>query len=121
MQFFSETENFEMDWETTWDRLYIDIFRPDFWHTAYAIGFFNTLETEWTINYPWEKAPLSPIFRAEHGLRRYNNIYLYLYIDIQPEKKDVLHVNYVNLLVQHMQLLLKQNQELIMLGIITFF
>lgn len=30
-----------------------------------------TSETEWTVNYPFEKQPMSPIFRGEHALRRY--------------------------------------------------
>ena len=30
-----------------------------------------SVEPEWTINYPYEKGPLSPIFRGEHALRRY--------------------------------------------------
>jgi hypothetical protein len=27
--------------------------------------------SQWTINYPYEKAALSPMFRGEHALRRY--------------------------------------------------
>lgn len=28
---------------------------------------------KWTVNYPYEKGPLSPRFRGEHALRRYPN------------------------------------------------
>lgn len=45
---------------------YPEIFFHSFW-----VMFLSTFETEWTINYPYEKGPLSPIFRGEHGLRRY--------------------------------------------------
>ena len=30
-----------------------------------------SFEPEWTINYPFEKGPISPLFRGEHALRRY--------------------------------------------------
>ena len=36
-----------------------------------------------TINYPFEKGPISPRMRGEHALRRYPN-----------GEEDVLHVNY---------------------------
>ena len=38
-------------------------------------GFFASLQAsfivEYTINYPFEKGPISPAFRGEHALRRY--------------------------------------------------
>lgn len=44
---------------------------PEIWYNGFWVGFLTTFETEWTINYPFEKGPISPIFRGEHGLRRY--------------------------------------------------
>lgn len=42
-----------------------------------AIGMYTTLryffKPKWTLRYPKEKAPLSPRFRGEHALRRYEN------------------------------------------------
>ena len=38
---------------------------------SFFVGTVLTFETEWTINYPFEKGPISPIFRGEHALRRY--------------------------------------------------
>lgn len=35
---------------------------PEIFYHAITIGFFTTLEPEWTINYPYEKGPISPIF-----------------------------------------------------------
>ena len=35
------------------------------------MGMISTIEPEWTINYPFEKTPISPVFRGEHALRRY--------------------------------------------------
>ncbi len=35
------------------------------------MGLLSTVEPEWTINYLFEKTPVSPLFRGEHALRRY--------------------------------------------------
>ena len=54
-------------WSAMWHEFaYPEIFFHSFW-----VMFLASLETEWTINYPYEKGPTSPIFRGEHGLRRY--------------------------------------------------
>ena len=45
--------------------LLIDIFRGLF------LTFRRIFKSSVTINYPYEKAPLSPRFRGEHALRRY--------------------------------------------------
>lgn len=37
------------------------------------ITFSNLFKRKYTINYPYEKGPLSPRFRGEHALRRYPN------------------------------------------------
>ena len=47
-------------------------FLLDFWG-AVGLGFKYLLRRKATINYPFEKNPLSPRFRGEHALRRYSN------------------------------------------------
>ena len=41
--------------------------------TGFALTFKYMLKKNVTINYPYEKGPLSPRFRGEHALRRYPN------------------------------------------------
>ncbi|MDX2027269.1 MAG: NADH-quinone oxidoreductase subunit NuoI [Alphaproteobacteria bacterium] len=40
---------------------------------GYALTFFYMFKRKVTLNYPYEKGPLSPRFRGEHALRRYAN------------------------------------------------
>lgn len=40
-------------------------------YSGLFIGLATTIEPEWTINYPYEKTPISPLYRGEHALRRY--------------------------------------------------
>src|SRR5208283_5685159 len=40
---------------------------------GFALTFFYMFKRKVTINYPYEKGPLSPRFRGEHALRRYAN------------------------------------------------
>ena len=40
---------------------------------AMGIGFRYIFSRKATVNYPFEKNPLSPRFRGEHALRRYSN------------------------------------------------
>jgi NADH dehydrogenase (ubiquinone) Fe-S protein 8 len=62
-------------WTYTINRMYDNIWLwwayPELFFHSFWVMFIASLETEWTINYPYEKGPLSPIFRGEHGLRRY--------------------------------------------------
>ena len=44
---------------------------PELFFNSMFLAFSTTWENEWTINYPYEKGPFSPYFKAEHGLRRY--------------------------------------------------
>jgi len=41
------------------------------WSVGLAVVFSQLLKEPATINYPFEKGPLSPRFRGEHALRRY--------------------------------------------------
>ena len=38
-----------------------------------ALTFKSMFKSSYTVNYPYEKGPLSPRFRGEHALRRYPN------------------------------------------------
>ena len=40
---------------------------------AFVLGMKYMLQPKKTVNYPFEKGPLSPRFRGEHALRRYPN------------------------------------------------
>ena len=40
---------------------------------GFRLGFKYFLKPKATVNYPFEKGPLSPRFRGEHALRRYPN------------------------------------------------
>ena len=40
---------------------------------GFALTFFYMFKRKVTLNYPYEKGPLSPRFRGEHALRRYPN------------------------------------------------
>ncbi len=40
---------------------------------AFALAMKKFVSRKYTINYPFEKGPLSPRFRGEHALRRYPN------------------------------------------------
>lgn len=40
---------------------------------GFALTFYYMFKRKVTLNYPYEKGPLSPRFRGEHALRRYPN------------------------------------------------
>jgi NADH-quinone oxidoreductase subunit I len=44
----------------------------DFWG-AFVLGMRYLVRPKATVNYPFEKGPLSPRFRGQHALRRYAN------------------------------------------------
>ena len=43
------------------------------WSTGFALTLNYMFKPKVTVNYPYEKGPLSPRFRGEHALRRYPN------------------------------------------------
>lgn len=61
----------DLDFSNVAETFYDTWFNPEYIMYPVINGFMATLETEWTINYPFEKSPLSPLFRGEHALRRY--------------------------------------------------
>jgi len=54
------------------DRTARAVFLTDF-ASAFVLGMRYFFKPKRTINYPFEKGPLSPRFRGEHALRRYPN------------------------------------------------
>ncbi|BCW89462.1 NADH-quinone oxidoreductase subunit I [Alphaproteobacteria bacterium SO-S41] len=54
------------------DRTARAVFLTDF-ASAFVLGMRYFFKPKRTINYPFEKGPLSPRFRGEHALRRYAN------------------------------------------------
>ncbi len=54
-----------------WDVIREWVLLPALFYHGIFIGLISQFETEWTINYPYEKSPTSPGFRGEHALRRY--------------------------------------------------
>ncbi len=54
------------------DRAFRYFFLADF-IGGFRLGFKYFLKPKVTVNYPFEKGPLSPRFRGEHALRRYPN------------------------------------------------
>ena len=54
------------------DRSARAVFLTDF-ASAFVLGMRYFFKAKATINYPFEKGPLSPRFRGEHALRRYPN------------------------------------------------
>jgi NADH dehydrogenase (ubiquinone) Fe-S protein 8 len=70
MQFSPEQQYFDLDWESVWDKLHYEFFKTDLYFHGLARIIIACFESEYTINYPQEKSPLSPVFRAEHSLRR---------------------------------------------------
>ena len=46
-------------------------FYPELFYSGILVPTTISFEPEWTIYYPFEKGPLSPVFRGEHALRRY--------------------------------------------------
>jgi len=42
--------------------------------SAFVLGMKYFFKPKATVNYPYEKGPVSPRFRGEHALRRYRNL-----------------------------------------------
>lgn len=65
------TDTGDLDFNEVSNGIYLTVFQPEYLVQPFVNGFIATLDTEWTVNYPFEKGPLSPFFRGEHALRRY--------------------------------------------------
>ncbi|KAK8721095.1 hypothetical protein OTU49_012951, partial [Cherax quadricarinatus] len=59
-----------MEWSDITDRAAATVFWTELWQGA-AVTLGHIFMEPATINYPFEKGPLSPRFRGEHALRRY--------------------------------------------------
>ncbi|KAB7506433.1 NADH dehydrogenase [ubiquinone] iron-sulfur protein 8, mitochondrial [Armadillidium nasatum] len=63
-------EDPKMDWESITDRAATHMFFREV-ARGFAITLAHMFKEPATLNYPFEKGPLSPRFRGEHALRRY--------------------------------------------------
>ncbi|EGR27071.1 NADH-ubiquinone oxidoreductase, putative [Ichthyophthirius multifiliis] len=68
---FNRQQPDEIDFADCWEHSYQNVFCPEYFYHFWFCGIVYSFEPEWTINYPFEKGPLSPLFRGEHALRRY--------------------------------------------------
>jgi len=51
--------------------MYANLFMTEMTWPSLFFGIWVANEPDPIIHYPWEKAPISPMFRGEHALRRY--------------------------------------------------
>merc|ERR1712241_1199292 len=59
-----------LEWTPVMDHAVASVFLWDIWK-GLGIAVARVMSEPATINYPFEKGPLSPRFRGEHALRRY--------------------------------------------------
>ena len=67
---FESTHLLQTSWENIFERSSKIFFMTEIWRAFWLSGEV-ALKPKVTINYPYEKGPLSPRFRGEHALRRY--------------------------------------------------
>ena len=53
------------------ERVYDQLFHTELVWPVVFFGVYAAFEPDHVLHYPWEKGPLSPMFRGEHALRRY--------------------------------------------------
>lgn len=53
------------------ESIYYMMFKTEIVWTVFFFAGWSAFEPDHIIHYPWEKGPLSPLFRGEHALRRY--------------------------------------------------
>lgn len=68
--YYVNNEELSMDFKDITDRAAQTIFWTELFRGA-AVTLAHIFKEPATINYPFEKGPLSPRFRGEHALRRY--------------------------------------------------
>ena len=61
----------EFDYADVAENVYYTLFKTEIIWTAAFFSIWSAFEPDHIIHYPWEKGPLSPLFRGEHALRRY--------------------------------------------------
>ena len=61
----------EIDYSDIAESIYYTIFKTEIVWTVCFFAGWAAFEPDHIIHYPWEKGPLSPLFRGEHALRRY--------------------------------------------------
>ena len=60
-----------VDNEEIVESTYYTLFKTEITWTVFFFSMWSAFEPDHIIHYPWEKGPLSPLFRGEHALRRY--------------------------------------------------
>ena len=53
------------------ESIFYNLFQTEITWTVFFFAGWAAFEPDHIIHYPWEKGPLSPLFRGEHALRRY--------------------------------------------------
>ena len=53
------------------ESVYGQLFHTELVWPVVFFGVYSAFEPDHVLHYPWEKGPLSPMFRGEHALRRY--------------------------------------------------
>ena len=61
----------EIDATDLAEDLYAHLYLTEMVWPALFLGIWSPFEPDPVVHYPWEKAPISPMFRGEHALRRY--------------------------------------------------
>ena len=61
----------EVDATDIAENLYTQVFMTELTWPPLFFGTWGSFEPDHCIHYPWEKGPLSQMFRGEHALRRY--------------------------------------------------
>ena len=61
----------EVDASDIAESLYNQMVMTELTWPSFFFGLWSAFEPDHIIHYPWEKGPLSPMFRGEHALRRY--------------------------------------------------
>ena len=61
----------EVDVADISEGIYNQLFHTELVWPVFFFGIYSAFEPDHVLHYPWEKGPLSPMFRGEHALRRY--------------------------------------------------
>jgi ferredoxin len=62
---------YEIDDTDIAESIFYNCFKTEITWTVFFFAGWAAFEPDHIIHYPWEKGPLSPLFRGEHALRRY--------------------------------------------------
>ena len=66
-----DSEPDELDFSDLAESVFYTLYQTEITWTVFFFAGWAAFEPDHIIHYPWEKGPLSPLFRGEHALRRY--------------------------------------------------